>query len=93
MKDGTTLLPVRTPNHLGSTSPNAVTVILAVSTRAVNPLQALQELNTRPVELPNWVDPTALRYYLIIHPANSELTDPMCVRLSERVGSTEPSPM
>ncbi|KZT72776.1 hypothetical protein DAEQUDRAFT_749133 [Daedalea quercina L-15889] len=60
-------------------------IILAVSTRAVNPLQALQDLSTRPVELPSWVEPTALRYYLIIHPADSELTDPIAQALFNAV--------
>ncbi|TFY57186.1 hypothetical protein EVJ58_g7180 [Rhodofomes roseus] len=60
-------------------------IILTVSTRAVNPLQALQDLNTRPVDFPPWVEPTALRYYLIIHPANSELTDPIAEALFNAV--------
>lgn len=56
-----------------------ISVILAVSTTAVNPLQALQDLNVRPIGLPTWVDITHLRYYLIIHPSNSPLSDPMYV--------------
>ncbi|KAH9937068.1 ER-golgi trafficking TRAPP I complex 85 kDa subunit-domain-containing protein [Fomitopsis serialis] len=62
-----------------------VRVIITVSTRAVNPLQALQDLNTRPIDLPSWVEPTALRYYLIIHPADSELTDPIAEALYNAV--------
>ena len=54
-------------------------VIYAVSTLAVNPLQALQELHTRAVDLPPWVDGTHLRYFLIVHPSNSPLAEPMCV--------------
>jgi len=51
------------------------TVILAVSTTAPNPLQAITALHSRNLEFPPWVDPTFLRYTLIIHPQNSPLSD------------------
>ena len=54
-------------------------VILTVTTTAVNPLQALQDLTSRAFDFPPWVDITSLRYFLIIHPSNSPLSDPMCV--------------
>ncbi|KAF8525181.1 ER-golgi trafficking TRAPP I complex 85 kDa subunit-domain-containing protein [Hysterangium stoloniferum] len=52
-----------------------VAVILAVSTLAPNPLQAVTELHSKynEVHLPSWVDPTRLRHTLIIHPTNSPL--------------------
>ncbi|KAI0932025.1 hypothetical protein AcV5_004630 [Taiwanofungus camphoratus] len=62
-----------------------VSIILAVSTTAVNPLQALQDLNVRPIGLPTWVDITHLRYYLIIHPSNSPLSDPIAESLFNAV--------
>ncbi|GJE87623.1 ER-golgi trafficking TRAPP I complex 85 kDa subunit-domain-containing protein [Phanerochaete sordida] len=60
-------------------------VIYAVSTIASNPLQALQDLLTRPVDFPPWVDRTFLRYFLIIHPANSPLSDPITESLFNAV--------
>ena len=54
-------------------------VVFAVSTLAVNPLQALQDMHTRPVDVPQWVDNTHMRYSLIVHPSNSPLTEPMYV--------------
>jgi len=56
-------------------------VILAVSTTAPNPLQAITALYSRVVELPTWVDPNYLRYTLIIHPLNSPLSEEECVIL------------
>lgn len=50
-------------------------VILAVSTMAPNPLQALAQLHTRPPDLPPWVDSARLVYTLIVHPKNSALSD------------------
>ncbi|GJJ13919.1 hypothetical protein Clacol_008176 [Clathrus columnatus] len=52
-----------------------VAVILAVSTLAPNPLQAVTELHSRykDVALPSWVDPTRLCHTLIIHPTESPL--------------------
>lgn len=50
-------------------------VILAVSTMAPNPLQALAQLHTRPPDLPAWVDSARLVYTLIVHPKNSALSD------------------
>lgn len=52
-------------------------VVYAVSTLAANPLQALQDMYARPLDFPPWVDKTYLRYLLIVHPANSPLSDPM----------------
>ncbi|KAJ7275176.1 ER-golgi trafficking TRAPP I complex 85 kDa subunit-domain-containing protein [Mycena haematopus] len=52
-----------------------VALILAVSTTAPNPLQAITALHSRAVELPSWVDPSFLRYTLIIHPQNSPFSD------------------
>ena len=51
------------------------TVILAVSTAAPNPLQAITTLHARTLDLPPWVDRNILRYTLIIHPQNSVLSD------------------
>lgn len=48
---------------------------MAVSTNAPNPLQAITALHARPFEFPSWVDPTFLRYTVIIHPENSSLSD------------------
>lgn len=45
-----------------------ISVILAVSTTAPNPLQAITALHTRGTEFPSWVEPNFLRYTLIIHP-------------------------
>lgn len=50
-------------------------VILAVSTTGINPLQAVKNLHSRQSELPSWVDPTHLRFTLIVHPRNSPLSD------------------
>ncbi|KAJ7706314.1 ER-golgi trafficking TRAPP I complex 85 kDa subunit-domain-containing protein [Mycena rosella] len=52
-----------------------VAIILAVSTTAPNPLQAITALHSRAIELPSWVDPTFLRYTLIVHPQNSPFSD------------------
>ena len=51
------------------------TVILAVSTNAPNPLQAVTALHSRLLEFPSWVHPIFLRYTLIVHPKNSPLSD------------------
>ena len=71
--------PVHILNAFENIIPILRPVIYAVSTNAVNPLQALQDLHNRNVELPPWIDPTILRYSLIVHPANSPLADPMYV--------------
>jgi hypothetical protein len=55
------------------------TVILAVSTTGINPLQAVKTLHSRQSQLPSWVDPTHLRYTLIVHPRNSQLSDEVYV--------------
>lgn len=52
-----------------------VAVILAVSTTAPNPLQAINALHSRAIQFPPWVDSTFLRYTLIVHPKNSPLSD------------------
>ena len=54
---------------------NVCTVILAVSTMTVNPLQALTTLHARALDLPSWVDPAILKYTLIVHPRQSSLSD------------------
>lgn len=53
-------------------------VILATSTNAPNPLQAISSLHARPPNLPPWVDPTALRYTLIVHTNDTNLNDEEC---------------
>ncbi|KAH0838197.1 ER-golgi trafficking TRAPP I complex 85 kDa subunit-domain-containing protein [Lanmaoa asiatica] len=50
-------------------------VILAVSTTAPNPLQAITALHSRALEFPSWVDTTHLLYTLIVHPRESPLSD------------------
>ncbi|KAJ7293446.1 ER-golgi trafficking TRAPP I complex 85 kDa subunit-domain-containing protein [Mycena rebaudengoi] len=81
--------PVRTPwwdelkrcaegDHVPSRAESwnhPVAIILAVSTTAPNPLQAITALHSRTIELPPWVDPTFLRYTLIVHPKHSPLSD------------------
>ncbi|RPD64974.1 hypothetical protein L227DRAFT_571426 [Lentinus tigrinus ALCF2SS1-6] len=62
-----------------------VSLILAVSTAALNPLQALQDLTSRAFDFPPWVDLTSLRYFLIIHPSNSPLADPIAEALFNAV--------
>lgn len=52
-----------------------VSVILAVSTAAPNPLQAITALYNRPLQLPPWVDTNILRYILIVHPQNTHFSD------------------
>lgn len=50
-------------------------VVYAVSTNAPNPLQAATELHTRQIDFPSWVDPTHVRYTLIVHPEESQLNE------------------
>ncbi|KAG7099059.1 hypothetical protein E1B28_000934 [Marasmius oreades] len=50
-------------------------IILAVSTNAPNPLQAVTTLHSRPTDLPSWVDPSHLKFTLIVHPKDSALSD------------------
>ncbi|KIK93997.1 hypothetical protein PAXRUDRAFT_480682 [Paxillus rubicundulus Ve08.2h10] len=52
-----------------------VSIILAVSTTAPNPLQTITTLHSRILEFPSWVDTTHLLYTLIIHPRESPLSD------------------
>ncbi|KAG0696032.1 ER-golgi trafficking TRAPP I complex 85 kDa subunit-domain-containing protein [Suillus ampliporus] len=52
-----------------------MSIILAVSTTAPNPLQAITALHSRTLDFPSWVDVTHLIYTLIIHPQNSPLSD------------------
>ncbi|KAI0036617.1 ER-golgi trafficking TRAPP I complex 85 kDa subunit-domain-containing protein [Vararia minispora EC-137] len=52
-----------------------VAIIVAVSTLAPNPLQALAQLHSRPPDLPRWVDSANLRYTLIVHPKDSLLSN------------------
>ncbi|TCD62768.1 hypothetical protein EIP91_006412 [Steccherinum ochraceum] len=58
---------------------------VAMSTAAVNPLQALQDLHSRAIDFPPWVDVTFLRYSLILHPSNSSLSDPIAESLFNAV--------
>ncbi|TFK91662.1 hypothetical protein K466DRAFT_482283 [Polyporus arcularius HHB13444] len=62
-----------------------VSLILAVSTTAANPLQALQDLTSRAFDFPPWVDLTSLRYFLIIHPSSSPLAEPIAEALFNAV--------
>ncbi|XP_006454644.1 hypothetical protein AGABI2DRAFT_182617 [Agaricus bisporus var. bisporus H97] len=52
-----------------------VAIILAVSTTAPNPLQAITALHARSPQLPPWVDANYLKYTVIIHPHDSPLSD------------------
>ncbi|KAL4070824.1 ER-golgi trafficking TRAPP I complex 85 kDa subunit-domain-containing protein [Scleroderma citrinum] len=52
-----------------------VSIILAVSTMAPNPLQAITTLHSRTLEFPSWVDTTHLVYTLIVHSQDSSLSD------------------
>ncbi|KAF8530987.1 ER-golgi trafficking TRAPP I complex 85 kDa subunit-domain-containing protein [Gautieria morchelliformis] len=63
----------RTPSRVEGWN-HPVAVVLAVSTLASNPLQAVTELQSRPIDLPSWVDSARLRHTLIIHPSNSPLS-------------------
>lgn len=67
------------PQPLRSIIDYLITVILAVSTTAPNPLQAVATLHSRAIDLPAWVDPACLRYTLIIHPQDSPLSEEECV--------------
>ncbi|KAG6878643.1 hypothetical protein C0993_001166 [Termitomyces sp. T159_Od127] len=62
-----------------------VALILAVSTTAPNPLQAVAALHSRALEFPPWVDTNILRYTLIIHPENSPLSNEEAVALFNAV--------
>ncbi|KAH7104622.1 ER-golgi trafficking TRAPP I complex 85 kDa subunit-domain-containing protein [Auriculariales sp. MPI-PUGE-AT-0066] len=53
-------------------------IILAVSTNSSNPLAAISALHSRPVDLPQWVDPNILRFTLVIHTPRSTLSDEEC---------------
>ncbi|KAI6162059.1 ER-golgi trafficking TRAPP I complex 85 kDa subunit-domain-containing protein [Pisolithus thermaeus] len=52
-----------------------VSIILAVSTTAPNPLQAVTTLHSRTLEFPSWVDTSHLVCTLIVHPSTSALSD------------------
>ncbi|KII93831.1 hypothetical protein PLICRDRAFT_36073 [Plicaturopsis crispa FD-325 SS-3] len=52
-----------------------VAIILAVSTTAPNPLQAITALHSRIPDFPPWVDSTHIRCTLIIHPRDSPLSN------------------
>ncbi|KAF9244569.1 ER-golgi trafficking TRAPP I complex 85 kDa subunit-domain-containing protein [Melanogaster broomeanus] len=52
-----------------------ISIVLAVSTTAPNPLQAITTLHSRILEFPSWVDTTHLLYTLIVHPRESPLSD------------------
>ncbi|KAI0639808.1 ER-golgi trafficking TRAPP I complex 85 kDa subunit-domain-containing protein [Trametes polyzona] len=75
-------------DHIPSSSEgwnHPVSLILAVTTTAANPLQALQDLTTRAFDFPPWVDLTSMRYFLIIHPSNAPLADPIAEALFNAV--------
>lgn len=69
--------PLSGQSHQLSSHPSltALPVILAVSTTAPNPLQAITTLHSRVLEFPSWVDTTHLLYILIVHPRESPLSD------------------
>ncbi|KAF9455059.1 hypothetical protein P691DRAFT_800071 [Macrolepiota fuliginosa MF-IS2] len=69
--------------HEGWNHPAAV--ILAASTNAPNPLQAITALHSRPSQLPPWVDSNYLKYTLIIHPQNSPLSNEEAIALYNAV--------
>ena len=52
-----------------------------MSTSAPNPLAAITALHSRPVDLPQWVDPNILRFTLIVHSSRSPLNDEECLAL------------
>ncbi|KAG8826095.1 hypothetical protein FRC19_009702 [Serendipita sp. 401] len=56
-------------------------IIYAVSTMAPNPIQAISHLYARHIDLPPWVDPTFLRFILIVHPKKSTLNADECTAL------------
>ncbi|KAF8309874.1 ER-golgi trafficking TRAPP I complex 85 kDa subunit-domain-containing protein, partial [Cantharellus anzutake] len=62
-----------------------VALILATSTLAPNPLQAITALHARTLDLPSWVDTTLFRYTLIIHPTPSNLNPDEAVALLNAV--------
>jgi hypothetical protein len=48
-----------------------ILVILATSTMASNPLQSVTTLHSRALDFPPWVDPTLLKFTLVVHPMAS----------------------
>ena len=75
LKDGIILLLVRPSSHQLVVLSHPFAVILAVSTSTPNPLQAIDALHSRNIQLPQWVDTNFLRFNLIIHPQGSSLSD------------------
>jgi hypothetical protein len=75
-------MPQRSSLHQGTYSFNQSLVLMVVSTMVPNPLQAVSALHARQSELPSWVDPTHLRYTLVLHPQGSLLSDEECVDIS-----------
>ncbi|CAE6378800.1 unnamed protein product [Rhizoctonia solani] len=59
-----------TPNRTEGWN-HPVALIVATSTMAANPLQSISNLHSRTIDLPPWVDPTFLKFTLIIHPMTS----------------------
>ncbi|KZS95953.1 hypothetical protein SISNIDRAFT_451603 [Sistotremastrum niveocremeum HHB9708] len=51
-----------------------VAIIRAVSTQSANPLQTITNLQSRPVDLPAWVDQSILQFILIVHSPTSTLS-------------------
>ena len=58
-------------------------VILATSTLAPNPLQAITLLHARAPDFPPWVDSTMYRYTVIVHPSPSNLNPDEWVLISK----------
>jgi hypothetical protein len=71
--------PISGASHLSSSSNGGLkpvdSAILAVSTAAPNPLQAIMALYNRSLQFPPWVDSNVLRYILIVHPQNTHFSD------------------
>ncbi|CAE6431018.1 unnamed protein product [Rhizoctonia solani] len=59
-----------TPNRTEGWN-HPVALILATSTMASNPLQSISNLHSRAINFPPWVDPTFLKFTLIVHPMSS----------------------
>ncbi|KAF9517937.1 hypothetical protein BS47DRAFT_419756 [Hydnum rufescens UP504] len=60
-------------------------LILATSTLAPNPLQAITILHARAPDLPPWVDTSMYRYTVIVHPSPSNLNPDEAVALLNAV--------
>ncbi|KDQ08436.1 hypothetical protein BOTBODRAFT_148671 [Botryobasidium botryosum FD-172 SS1] len=71
----------RTPSRAEGWN-HPVALILATSTFAPNPLQAITELHSRAIDLPPWIDSSnILRYTLIVQTPDSPLSDEESIAL------------